>query len=387
MKKAVEYISGVTMLIILFISALISSDYNSAVTVLFFLLIMLLTIQSISDYCSLTETLLQLVSAGAMAGLSDNPFCFLLLCQVRSEKYDFLRIFTPALGVCAASLIKGSVFYSTLLYAVIITGISAIIFAAEKCLVKYFDTKEKLKHSVSVCALGELSQKKLNDELRIKNYLSDRNARLEERENISRSIHNSVGHSITAAIMTLDAADMLFDTSPDKAREKVSAANERIRDSLASIRRAVRVLDSEDKPVPASDLCDGIEAICRSFTMDTKINVSTNFSECSSERLIPSAYAEFFCSAAGELLSNGVRHGNADMFIVSLTSDSKHLQLTVTDNGNSDFSSENSRAKIQNGFGLRKLISYCEKNGGKAEFSNPSGFKSIVTLPIIEEES
>lgn len=387
MKKAIEYVIGITMLIILFIAALISSDFDNAITVLFFLLIMLLTLQSISDSCSLPETFLQLVSAGAMAGLSHNPFCFLLLCLVRGKKYDFIRIFTPAVGLCVVSLIRGSVFYSTLLYAVIITGISAFIFAAEKCLVKYFDTKEKLKRSVSICALGELSEKKLNDELRIKNYLSDRNARLEERENISRSIHNSVGHSITAAIMTLDAADMLFDTSPDKAREKVCAANERIRDSLASIRRAVRVLDSEDTPVPASDLCDSLEAICKSFTMDTRINISTNFSECSSERLIPSVYVEFFCSAASELLSNGVRHGNADMFIVSLSSDSRHLQLTVTDNGNSDFCSENCHAKIQNGFGLRKLISYCEKNGGKAEFSNPSGFKSIVTLPIIEEES
>lgn len=387
MKKAIEYIVGVTMLIILFIVALISSDYDNAITVLFFLLIMLLTLQSISDTFSLPETLLQLVSAASLAVISDNPFCFLLLCQIRSDKYDFLRILTPALGLCVTSLIKGSVFYITLMNAVIITGISAVIYAAEKCLVKYFDTKDKLKRSVSICALGELSEKKLNDELRIKNYLSDRNARLEERENISRSIHNSVGHSITAAIMTLDAADMLFDTSPDKAREKVCTANKRIRDSLASIRRAVRVLDSEDKPVPASDLCDSIEAICKSFTMDTRINVSINFSESSSERLIPSVHAEFFCSAASELLSNGVRHGNADMFIVSLTSDSRHLQLTVTDNGESDFCSENSRVKIQNGFGLRKLISYCEKNGGKAEFSNLSGFKSVVTLPIIEEES
>ena len=96
--------------------------------------------------------------------------------------------------------------------------------------------------------------------------------------------------------------------------------------------------------------------------------------------------SEFFCSALSELLSNGVRHGNADTFFVSLTYGSKHLQLTVTDNGKSDFCGDNSADKIEGGFGLKKLISYCEKNGGKAEFSNPAGFKSVVTLPIIEEE-
>ncbi|MBQ7131085.1 MAG: hypothetical protein IJO29_00795 [Oscillospiraceae bacterium] len=387
MEKVIEYIVGVTMLIILFIVALISSDYDSAITVMFFLLIMLLTLRSINDTFSLSEMLLHLVSAAAMAALSGNSFCFILLCQVRREKYSSLRIFMPAVWLCMISLIKGSVFYTTLMYAMIITGISALICAAEKCFVKHFDTKDKLKRSISICALGELSEKKLNDELRIKNYLSDRNARLEERENISRSIHNSVGHSITAAIMTLDAADMLFDTSPDKARKKVCTANERMRDSLASIRRAVRVLDSEDKPIPISDICDSVEAICKSFAMDTKTNIRINFSKCSLERLIPSVHAEFFCSATSEVLSNGVKHGKADMFILSLASDSKHLQLTVTDNGESDFCSENSRLKIKNGFGLKKIISYCEKNGGKAEFSNSAGFKSVVTLPIIEEES
>lgn len=386
MKQAVEYIAGITMLILLFAAALLSSAHDHAVTVLFFLLTMLFTLRSISDTVSLPETLLQFAAACAMAVLSGQPYCFLLLSQIRSGKYDAFRIVTPALGLCVSALLQGGALYSTLLHAVIMTGIAAVLFGAERCIVKYFDTKEKLRRSVSICALGELNEKKLNEELRIKNYLSDRNARLEERENISRSIHNSVGHSITAAIMTLDAADMLFDTSPDKARQKVNTANERIRDSLASIRRAVRVLDCEDKPVPLSDLCESLAAICKSFTMDTRLHVSISVPEDAAEQRIPSVHAEFFCSAAGELLSNGVRHGHADRFIVALTSDSRHLQLTVTDNGESDFGDHNSDARIQNGFGLRKIISYCEKNGGKAEFSNAAGFVSTVVLPLIEEE-
>ncbi len=387
MKKAVGYIVGIAMLMILFITASLSSDYDDVITVSFFLLVTILTLQSISDFYSIPLTLLQLSASAVLSIFSQNPLCYLLLYQVEIPKFEATKIFMPAVCYFATALIGGNTLYNTLLYAVVLLGISSVIFAGEKCLVKYFETKDKLKRSVSICALGELNEKKLNEELRIKNYLSDRNARLEERENISRSIHNSVGHSITAAIMTLDAADMLFDSSPHKAREKVGTANERIRDSLASIRRAVRVLDSEDKPVPISDLCESIKSICKSFTMDTKIVVRTNLSDCSQDKLIPSVHAEFFCSAISELLSNGVRHGNADTFLVSLTSDSKHLMLTVTDNGKSDFCNENSKNKIQNGFGLKKLISYCEKNGGKAEFSNPAGFKSVVTLPIIEEEN
>lgn len=386
MKKAVEYVAGVFMLVVLYITALVCSEYDALLTLSFALLITLLTLQSISDFFSLPVTLLQFVASALLGAFSSNPFCCLLLCQVRAEKFDALRIFTPALCWSITAFFSGQELYSSLFYSVVLTVVSAVIFASEKCLVRYLDTKEKLNRSVSLCALGELSEKKLNEELRIKNYLAGRNARLEERENISRSIHNSVGHSITAAIMTLDAADMLFDSSPDKAREKISTANERIRDSLASIRRAVRVLDSEDNPIPASDLCDSMEAICKSFTMDTGITVKTNLEGCMPDMLIPPVHSEFFCSAVSELISNGIRHGNADVFFVSLTSDSRHLQLVVTDNGESSFCAENSRSAIQKGFGLKKIISYCEKNGGKAEFSNPAGFKSVVALPIVEEE-
>ncbi|MBR6792294.1 MAG: hypothetical protein IKM49_04140 [Ruminococcus sp.] len=386
MKKAVEYIVGTAMLVVLFITALASSEHNALLTLAFSILITLLTLQSISDFFSLPVTLLQFAVSVFMGVFSSNPFCCLLLCQVRAEKLDALRIFTPALCWSITAFYSGQELYSSLFYSVVLTFVSAVIFASEKCLVRYLDTKEKLNRSVSLCALGELSEKKLNEELRIKNYLAGRNARLEERENISRSIHNSVGHSITAAIMTLDAADMLFDTSPDKAREKISTANERIRDSLASIRRAVRVLDSEDNPIPASDLCDSVDAICKSFTMDTGITVKTDTEGCIPHMLIPPVHSEFFCSCVSELISNGIRHGNADCFFVILTSDSRHLQLVVTDNGESSFSEENSHSAIQKGFGLKKIISYCEKNGGKAEFSNTAGFKSVVALPIIEEE-
>ncbi len=387
MRRAVYYIAEVSLLILLFPIAVIGSDYTAVLACSFFCLMIAYTVRSISDTQSIPLTLFQLGASAAFGAVSLNPLCYLPLCNIRLGKYDSLRIFAPGVCYTVTAVVTGKSLYGTLLYGIVLVVISAVIFLLESALIKYLDTKNKADRAVSVCALGELREKKLNEELRIKNYLSDRNARLEERENISRSIHNSVGHSITAAIMTLDAADMLFDSSPERAREKLGAANERIRGSLASIRRAVRVLDSDDKPIPMSDLCDSLEAICDSFTMDTGITVRANLSGCEPESLVRPKHAELFCSAAGELLSNGLRHGNATSFILSLTSDSRHIQLVVTDNGQSDFNDSNRERRIQNGFGLKKLISFCERNGGKAEFSNPNGFKSVITLPIIEEES
>ena len=268
----------------------------------------------------------------------------------------------------------------------ILEGVSVALFMFQYLMEKYINSKNQISKIVSVTAVNEMYSKKLNQELVIKNYLADKNARLEERENISRNIHNSVGHSITAAIMTLDAADMLFDTAPKLAREKMNIANDRIRTSLDSIRHAVRVLDNENKFITVNDFISELVAVTDSFVMDTMIKIYTDFENVNQEVIIPHEYTEFLTGALKELLSNGVRHGNADIFTVTLTADSCNIKLKVVDNGKSNFSSENQKERIENGFGLKKMISYIKKCGGDMTFSNENGFKTEMTLKLLKEE-
>jgi len=231
--------------------------------------------------------------------------------------------------------------------------------------------------------ISELHEKRLNEQLVLQKFVDERNARLLEREAISRNIHNSVGHSITAAIMTLDAADMLYDVKPEEARKKMNAANGRIRESLEAIRRAVRVLDEENTTLTAKDLKDELGGIITEFVMDTSIQVLENYSEISDDIVIPRNHLVFLTGVLQELLTNGVKHGNAGRFVVMLSGDLAHVRLAVSDNGNSDFSDTNEKQRIEKGFGLKKMISYAEKCGGKAIFENAGGFKTTVELPIV----
>ncbi len=231
--------------------------------------------------------------------------------------------------------------------------------------------------------ISELHEKRLNEQLVLQKFVDERNARLLERENISRNIHNSVGHSITAAIMTLDAADMLYDVKPEEARKKMNVANDRIRESLESIRRAVRVLDEENTTLTAKDLKEELGGIITEFVMDTSIQVLENYSELSDDIVIPRNHLVFLTGVLQELLTNGVKHGNAGRFVVMLSGDLAHVRLAVSDNGDSDFSDTNGKQRIEKGFGLKKILSYAEKCGGKAIFENASGFKTTVELPIV----
>jgi signal transduction histidine kinase len=175
---------------------------------------------------------------------------------------------------------------------------------------------------------------------------------------------------------------MLFDKSPEKAREKLHTAKDRIRTGLDSIRHAVRVLDSEAVSISLADFLNEINTAADEFVMDTMRKIHMDIPENNDELYIPREHTEFLTGAFKELLSNGVKHGNADVFMVHITADSNHIKLTVKDNGKSDFSAENAAERLREGFGLKKLKSYAEKCGGTAVFSNENGFKSEITLPF-----
>lgn len=283
--------------------------------------------------------------------------------------------------------IRDMIMAEIIVYSIALICISCLICIIQKLSAGYMEEKDKVIRMVSVTAVRELYEKKINHQLVIKNYLAERNLRLEERENISRSIHNSVGHSITAAIMTLEAADTLLDVKPERAREKLNTANERIKESLSSIRHAVRVLDSDKKSVAMEDFIREIQAVTDSFMADTNIKIRGDYDNTDKEIKIPQEYGEFLTGAVLEFLTNGVRHGGADVFTVALTTDSRHIKISVSDNGKSNFSGENQKILIENGFGLKKITAYAEKCGGRTEFSRSKGFRAVVILPVMEEDN
>ena len=350
------------------------------------LLLIVLTIRSLSEQPGKTLLLCQILLTVALASLVRHPLLCLAAYECRIDKKNILSLFLPSLLYGGIQAVVREHTFPEILVSMLLLLISSFVLRGLELLIKnYISIKEKVAQAVSVTAVNEMYEKKLNQELVMKHYLAEKNARLEERENISRNIHNSVGHSITAAIMTLEAADLLLDTAPEKAREKLNLANERIRGSLASIRHAVRVLDEENALVSIDDFKEQLLAVAENFMMTTTLQILTDFSHVQKELQLPHEHAEFLTGALEELLSNGVRHGSATRFTVRLTSDSGHLKLQVSDNGTSDFSEANETERIQNGFGLKKLTSYVKRCGGTASFVNRSGFCAELTLPLFSE--
>lgn len=320
----------------------------------------------------------------ALTGGFAGFLVFFLLKEVR----EHVRII---LGMCmflaVALLVYKDMPAAVIIVKLLLLAAAFLTFSLVHYLIAYMEQR-KLREGERLLAsnVSELHEKRLNEQLVMQNFLAEKNARLVERENISRNIHNSVGHSITAAIMALDAADVLYDARPKEARKRMNDASHRIRGSLESIRRAVRVLDEESTELSAGDLKCEMENIINEFMMDTDIHVDWDFDQLADAIKILHDHGVFLTGALQEMLTNGVKHGNASEFTVFLLGDTAHIRLEVSDNGHSDFDASNQKRKIENGFGIRKIISYAEKCGGKTAFVNDGGFKGMVELPIVLQE-
>ncbi len=216
--------------------------------------------------------------------------------------------------------------------------------------------------------------------LELRNSITDKVARLEEREKISRDIHNSVGHTITAAIMAIDAAEAVRDVSPNMADSKVTAAGDRMRESLKFIRESVRMVDSRDTSVALKDIAKTFSICIRQFEMDANIRVTSNldsFREKVHGKSIYAEHARFLYGAIQECLSNSVRHGKATHVSVQMDYSDNIIEVAVSDNG----SGKSLEGTDNMGFGLKKIEAYLKANSGRMECVDGNGFTVRIWLP------
>ncbi len=276
------------------------------------LLLVVFTIENLSEERSVLITIVKTVLVLFLCILSKGFLLFLLFGQPGYKRTGFV---IPSAAYLVFTIVSNAgslmdVLPLTVIKAAVLFIISFLIWYIKEITGKYADYKNKAEISIKQLAISGLAEKKLNHVLVMQNNIIERNARLEERENISRNIHNSVGHTITAASMALEAAGMLWESDPLRAAEKTRVANERIKTGLESIRHAVRVLDEETENISIGDFKMELEAIIDNFKMDTDIKVYFDMelvSKLGQDIQIPHEHTEFLTGALRELLTNGVK--------------------------------------------------------------------------------
>ena len=151
----------------------------------------------------------------------------------------------------------------------------------------------------------------------------------EERDQISRALHDGVAQSLASVVMQLDVFRREAVEDPERTAEGLEHLQGVVRQEQESLRRFVRTL----KPirVPATELNRWVVAHCVQFQQETGIEVEVK-AEAAATSLPEGVCREVFLILR-EALHNVRKHAEARRVRVELFQDETMLQLVVGDDG------------------------------------------------------
>lgn len=193
-------------------------------------------------------------------------------------------------------------------------------------------------------------------------------SQLEERNRISRELHDSIGHDLTGVFMQLDAAINLIKNDKAKGYELLESARQNVSNSIENVRQTVRAI----APLTTTNALKLLTELIEKFSEETGIAVHWSTSG-TLYRLYPSIETTLHKNTR-EALTNSARHGQAKNIYLTLEYHHEKIIYTIEDDGSGAHS-------IKKGFGLNGMIERIELVGGTIDFSAENGFKILMVIP------
>ncbi|MEV6169699.1 sensor domain-containing protein [Streptomyces sp. NPDC051954] len=187
-----------------------------------------------------------------------------------------------------------------------------------------------------------------------------------ELRRIERDLHDGAQARLVAMGMDLGTIEMLLDKDPEQARLLLAQARKSSVEALTELRDLVRGIHP---PVLAErGLGDAVRALALRMPVPTEVTV-----ELPGRADEPVESAAYF--AISEVLTNAVKHAEADRIYVDFHHSDGMLRISVTDNGKGG-------ASIGAGSGLAGVERRLGTFDGVLAVSSPAGGPTMVTMEI-----
>ncbi|CAN5563957.1 hypothetical protein BH23CHL10_BH23CHL10_17570 [soil metagenome] len=212
--------------------------------------------------------------------------------------------------------------------------------------------------------------------------LHDRVRRLaivDERDRISRDLHDSVIQAIYGQTLALDDVPELIEEDPAEATRRVDEAI----DALHAVIRDIRNFIFGLRPVllGSGSLAEGLQHLATELHRNGGVEVSVSIADDAEADLLPIEVVAELLAVTREALSNIARHASATHASVELSRSSGDLRLELADDGRG-FNSE--LAAERGHHGLANMRARSETLGGSFEVrSTPeTGTRITITLEL-----
>ena len=198
---------------------------------------------------------------------------------------------------------------------------------------------------------------------------------LEERDRISKELHDGVIQSIYSVGLALQGSLNLLEKDPGLARARIGAAIA----ELDNVVRDVRSYIFELQPhlVEEKGLSEAILELARDFEVNTLGGITVDIPEEATARLEAHEQGQVI-QVIREVLSNIARHAQANEVYVGITTLPNEIDVTIEDDG-VGFDLET----VRKGRGLRNIQERAGRLGGTMEIATrlPKGTRHILRIP------
>ncbi|MGW9210345.1 sensor histidine kinase [Embleya sp. NPDC055664] len=187
--------------------------------------------------------------------------------------------------------------------------------------------------------------------------------RAEERTELARELHDSIGHAVNVMVMQAGVGRRVFADDPTFAREALGNIESVGRDALGELDRLVRVMHADRPTTDLSALVDRVRAAGRELRLTTE------------EIQVGATVAQALHRIVQEALTNALRHTDSGRIDVELAQVDDTVVLEVVNEG--------SQLRVgRPGRGLVNMRERARSVGGEVEAGPvPTGFRVRATLP------
>lgn len=239
-------------------------------------------------------------------------------------------------------------------------------------------------YALSIAIEARKKQEVLLEELKIANeklkeYASkvEQLTLIEERNRLSREMHDSIGHHLVSVSLQLEILKKIIKEKPNDALKIIETLKKEISDSIQELRNVVKTLRKPyefDIPIEES-----IKNLIENFTKIKDIKIDFEIED--SLKDLPPDYKITIFRVCQEALTNIEKHSNASEVSIKLKNINNEINLTIEDNG-VGFPSE----IREDSFGLKGIKERAKILNGSVIFENrpQGGARVIFSLPMTQ---
>ncbi len=201
-------------------------------------------------------------------------------------------------------------------------------------------------------------------------------ATLNERNRISKEIHDNIGHLLSRSLLQIGA--LLTISKEEPVREGLSTLKDSISSGMTSVRNSIHNMHDE-----SVDLYTSLESIVKNFTFCPIIF------EYDLKSVLNSKLKYSIIAIIKEGLSNVMKHSNATSVTLILREHPAMYQLILSDNGHIEKQKQIKLLKIMDnqlyyeGMGLQNIIDRVKSFDGNINITLDEGCKIFITFPKI----